>query len=80
MWGSLNLLVSPRNCSYGLKTWLGGLDSNQDNQDQNLVSYQLNDLPVHTNHRRVSTLLAQSGFPSLPTRELVARFHECCIP
>jgi len=40
----------------------------------------LNDLPVHTNHRRVSTLLAQSGFPSLPTRELVARFHECCIP
>jgi hypothetical protein len=26
--------------------WLGGLDSNQDNQIQNLRSYQLNDLPA----------------------------------
>jgi hypothetical protein len=29
-----------------LKDWLGGLDSNQDSQIQNLESCQLDDLPV----------------------------------
>jgi hypothetical protein len=29
-----------------LEIWLGGLDSNQDNQIQNLRSYRLNDLPA----------------------------------
>jgi hypothetical protein len=28
-----------------LKSWLGGLDSNQDSQIQSLESYQLDDLP-----------------------------------
>jgi hypothetical protein len=28
------------------KDWLGGLDSNQDSQIQNLESYQLDDLPA----------------------------------
>ena len=27
-------------------SWLGGLDSNQDNQIQSLMSYRLNDLPA----------------------------------
>ena len=27
------------------KSWLGGLDSNQDSQSQSLESYQLDDLP-----------------------------------
>ncbi len=29
----------------GLRRWLGGLDSNQDNQIQNLMYCQLYDLP-----------------------------------
>jgi hypothetical protein len=29
-----------------LKGWLGGLDSNQDNQIQSLMYYQLYDLPA----------------------------------
>ena len=29
-----------------LKSWLGGLDSNQDSQIQSLESYQLDDLPA----------------------------------
>jgi hypothetical protein len=29
-----------------LKSWLGGLDSNQDSQIQSLESYQLDDLPT----------------------------------
>jgi hypothetical protein len=29
-----------------LKSWLGGLDSNQDSQIQNLKSCQLDDLPT----------------------------------
>jgi hypothetical protein len=32
-----------------LKNWLGGLDSNQDSQIQNLESYQLDDLPAVEN-------------------------------
>ncbi len=35
-----------------LKSWLGGLDSNQDNQIQSLVSYQLNDLPAEGRRAR----------------------------
>ena len=30
----------------GIESWLGGLDSNQDNQIQSLMSYRLNDLPA----------------------------------
>ena len=30
----------------GERLWLGGLDSNQDNQIQSLMSYRLNDLPA----------------------------------
>ena len=32
-----------------LKSWLGGLDSNQDSQSQSLESYQLDDLPAVAN-------------------------------
>ena len=32
--------------SQGKEIWLGGLDSNQDSQIQNLESCQLDDLPV----------------------------------
>jgi hypothetical protein len=34
-----------------LKDWLGGLDSNQDNQIQNLMYCQLYDLPAGCNWR-----------------------------
>ncbi len=33
------------------KGWLGGLDSNQDNQIQSLMSYRLNDLPAEGGNR-----------------------------
>ena len=33
------------NCKAELRRWLGGLDSNQDNQIQNLMYCQLYDLP-----------------------------------
>ncbi len=32
-------------------SWLGGLDSNQDNQIQSLMSYRLNDLPAEGGNR-----------------------------
>jgi hypothetical protein len=35
----------------GKEDWLGGLDSNQDSQIQNLKSCQLDDLPVVVNKR-----------------------------
>jgi hypothetical protein len=35
--------------SQGKEIWLGGLDSNQDSQIQNLESCQLDDLPVVQN-------------------------------
>jgi hypothetical protein len=34
-----------------LKSWLGGLDSNQDNQIQSLMYYQLYDLPAEAEHK-----------------------------
>jgi hypothetical protein len=49
--------------------WLGGLDSNQDNQIQNLMYCQLYDLPAEgettkkaANARPASTLLADNRF------------------
>src|ERR1019366_8384876 len=35
-----------------LKDWLGGLDSNQDNQLQRLMSYRLYDLPAEGKKRK----------------------------
>ncbi len=35
-----------------LKSWLGGLDSNQDSQIQSLESYQLDDLPTDGEQRK----------------------------
>ncbi len=38
--------LNRRRSLQGLKSWLGGLDSNQDNQIQNLMYCQLYDLPA----------------------------------
>ena len=51
-----------------LKSWLGGLDSNQDNQIQNLMYCQLYDLPAEGRQQKrpqarpASTLLADDAF------------------
>ena len=52
-----------------LKSWLGGLDSNQDSQLQRLMYYRLYDLPAEgettkkaANARPASTLLADNRF------------------
>ena len=39
------------------KFWLGGLDSNQDNQIQSLMYYRLYDLPAVTDFRSLRYLL-----------------------
>ncbi len=46
-----------------LESWLGGLDSNQDSQIQNLESCQLDDLPAGV--RDVSR--SRGGSESVPT-------------
>jgi hypothetical protein len=66
-----------------LKFWLGGLDSNQDNQIQNLMYCQLYDLPAgaagqqkRPQARPGSTLLADGNFvngQAHPARRLVLR-------
>ena len=40
----------PSSC---LRDWLGGLDSNQDNQIQSLMYYRLYDLPTVTKQRGI---------------------------
>ena len=46
-----------------LKSWLGGLDSNQDRQSQSLQSYQLDDLPAEGGKNKIA---AHSGLSRQP--------------
>jgi hypothetical protein len=48
--------------SPGKEFWLGGLDSNQDSQIQNLESYQLDDLPAVG--RQKSTSKDENSIPT----------------
>ena len=51
---------------YKQKIWLGGLDSNQDNQIQSLMYYRLYDLPAVERHR-IGCGLAYIAIRSRPT-------------
>ncbi len=64
-----------RTCPYGINEfWLGGLDSNQDNQIQSLMYYRLYDLPAGGRQRRAADdpqggkVTAVSYFNSGPRR------------
>lgn len=68
------------NCNAELRRWLGGLDSNQDNQIQNLMYCQLYDLPSGRHKNRAAntalhtTLLTNATFVNRP-RNLTEAIH-----
>ena len=51
--------------------WLGGLDSNQDNQIQSLMSYRLNDLPAEGGKKSAPKAARRAITNLIGNREMV---------